>query len=492
MTLQEILPKYTQTLQENQRLQSDILQLKQELAEMKRLIFGQKRERFIPSVSLDQLSLLADMETVITPEPAIETISYNRSKASQASNGHGRNELPAHLPRIDHVIEPDEDTSGLVKIGEVITEELEYTPPSLVVNRYIRPKYARSDNGGVIIGDLPNRPIEKGIPGPGLLAQILISKYADHLPLYRQRKIFKRHGMDIPSSTIDNWVKSGVEIITPLHQLLRERIRLKAYLQADETPIRVLDRGKCGKTHQGYFWVYHDPLEGEIYFEYKKSRSREGPRNLLEEYQGYLQTDGYAGYDELGKRMDIQPVHCMAHARRYFEKALENDRSAGWMMEKIGQLYAIEAEARRLALSHEDRKALRQDRSTEILAEMKTWLDRKFEEVLPKSGLGKAIGYMLSRWKSLTVFCEDGRLEIDNNLIENAIRPVAIGRKNYLFAGSHKGADRAAIVYTLIANAKHAGVEPYAWLCDIISRIADHPYSKLDQLLPQNYTSNTK
>ena len=161
-------------------------------------------------------------------------------------------------------------------------------------------------------------------------------------------------------------------------------------------------------------------------------------------------------------------------------------------MEKIGQLYAIEAEARRLALSHEDRKALRQERSIEILAEMKVWLDRKFVKVLPKSGLGKAIGYMLSRWKSLTVFCEDGRLEIDNNLIENAIHPVAVGRKNYLFAGSHKGADRAAIVYTLIANAYHAGVEPYTWLKEVISCIADHPYRKLDQLLPQNYTSNTK
>lgn len=491
MTLAEILPKYTASVQENQRLQFEIVRLKQELAEMKRSIFGQKRERFVPDNQSNQLTLLT-VEATVPPPALVETISYQRTKPLASDSGHGRGELPSHLPRHEIVIEPDEDTTGLVRIGEVITEELEYTPSSLIVNRYIRPKYARPDNGGVIIGMLPNRPIEKGIPGPGLLAHILVSKYVDHLPLYRQNKIFKRHGMTIPSSTIDNWVKSGVAIIEPLYELMRERIRSKTYLQADETPIRVLDRKKKGKTHRGYFWVYHDPQGGEIYFEYQPNRSREGPHRLLEEYRGYLQTDGYAGYDELGQKKTIQALHCMAHARRNFYECQENYPEAREMLEKIAQLYAIEERARQDKLSHEGRRDLRQAKSIPVLMEMKVWLDRKLEEVLPKSGLGKAIGYMLSRWQTLTIYCEDGCLEIDNNMIENAIRPIALGRKNYLFAGSHNGAQRAAIVYTLLANAISAGVEPFAWLRDIFTRIADHPYSKLDQLLPQYYKSNTQ
>lgn len=491
MTLAEILPKYTASLQENQRLQLEVERLKQELAEMKRLIFGQKRERFVPDDQSNQLTLL-NVEETVPPPTVVETIRYQRTKPLASKSGHGRGELPSHLPRNEIVIEPDENTTGFVRIGEVITEELEYTPSSLIVNRYIRPKYARPDNGGVIIGVLPNRPIEKGIPGPGMLAHILVNKYVDHLPLYRQQKNFKRNGLDIPSSTIDNWVKSGVEIVEPLYELLRDRIGNKSYLQADETPIRVLDRKKKGKTHRGYFWVYHDPEGGETYFEYQPNRSREGPHRLLEEYRGYLQTDGYAGYNELGRKKTIQAVHCMAHARRNFYECQENYPEAREMLEKIAQLYGIEERARQDKLSHAERRDLRQAESIPVLTEMKVWLDRKFVTVLPKSALGKAIAYMLSRWQTLTIYCEDGCLEIDNNLIENAIRPIALGRKNYLFAGSHNGAQRAAIVYTLLANAKSAGVEPFAWLRDVFTRIADHPYSKLDQLLPQNYLSNTQ
>lgn len=490
MTLQEILPKYSASLQEIQRLRFENLRLKEELAEIKRLIFGQKRERFIAAEAPNQLTLLTDEPATLPP--ARETITYNRPKRPATSKGHGRGELPSHLPRNEIVIEPDVDTTDLVPIGEVITEELEYRPPRLVVNRYIRPKYARPNNGGVIVGVLPNRPIEKGIPGPGLLAHILVSKYIDHLPLYRQGQIFKRHGMRIPPSTIDNWVKYGIEILEPLYDLYRDRIRHKSYLQADETPIRVLDKRKRGKTHRGYFWVYHDPLDGEIYFEYRPSRSREGPQNLLADYRGYLQTDGYAGYDKLGQKREIQPLHCMAHARRKFYECRQNYPQADWMLERIGELYAIEEKCREDKLGPEERRSLRQADSLPVLNEMKQWLDRELETVLPKSGLGRAIGYMLSRWQTLTIYCQDGRLEIDTNLIENAIRPIALGRKNYLFAGSQKGATRAAIIYTLFANAKLAGVQPFSWLRDIFARIADHPYSKLDQLLPQNYEPDTK
>jgi len=257
---------------------------------------------------------------------------------------------------------------------------------------------------------------------------------------------------------------------------------------ADETPIQVLDKAKRGKTHRGYFWVYHDPLEKEILFDYQDNRSRAGPFGILKDFNGFLQTDGYNVYDEIGQWESITLLGCMAHARRYFDKSLPNDKKRSEdMLSQIQRLYKTEAFARNNHYSHEERYNLRHSESVPILDEMKTWLDTTALQVLPKSTIGKAIGYMLGRWKYLKRYVEDGRFEIDNNLIENAIRPVALGRKNYLFAGSHNGARRAALIYTLVANAKLQGLEPFAYMRDILSRIADYPYKKLANLLPVNW-----
>jgi transposase len=482
-------PAYETLLAEYQVLKTENRFLKEELAKLKRLIFGQKRERFISSEDPSQLDLaLTPGQESSSEVIQTEHVTYRRKKAAKKVTPHGRNPLPAHLPRKEIIIEPEADTSGMKKIGDEITEELEYEPGKLYVNRYVRPKYAAGDDEGVVIGTLPRRPIEKGIAGPGLLAHLVISKYVDHLPLYRQRKQFLRHDVNLPASTLGDWVRRTCELLEPLSELQRTVIQQTSYLMADETPIRVQDAEKKGKCHQGYYWVYHDPLERLVYFDYQQTRNRHGPESMLHNFLGYLQTDGYQVYDGIGNRETISHVGCFAHARRYFEQATDSDSGrVQWMLSHIQKLYAVERLAREQEHSHQQRYELRQAKALPVLSEIEAWLNEQRQQVLPKSSIGKAFAYMLKYWPRLTTYTTDGRLEIDNNLVENAIRPVALGRKNYLFAGSHDGARRAAVLYTLVTTAQLHEVEPFKYLKHVIARISDHPYKQLDQLLPQNW-----
>lgn len=472
-----------------EELLAEVVSLRAELAQLKRLIFGQKRERFVPISNASQLEIaLADTKRESTPVAATQTITYTRKEKSHPATPPSRHPLPASLPREEIIIEPQEDVSGLKKIGADITEELEYTPGKLFVKRYIRPKYACPKGEGVVIGALPSRPIDKGIPGSGLLAHVLISKFVDHLPLYRQRQQFRRQEVELSDSTLCGWVKASCELLNPLYEALRGEILTAPYLMGDETPIRVLDSSQPGKCHLGYHWVYYAPLAKLAYFDYQPSRSRDGPQQMLKNFLGYLQTDGYAAYEAITCRSEVTAVGCWAHGRRYFVEAQDSDRErAEWMLSQIQQLYQIERQAREASLSHDERYRLRQESAQPILITIKAWLDQQVQQVLPKSALGKAIGYTLGQWVKLEKYVSDGRLEIDNNLIENAIRPVALGRKNYLFAGSHEGAKRAALIYSLVATAKRHDVEPFAYLKDILSRIADYSHSHVAELLPQNW-----
>jgi len=484
MTMDKLLKSHQLLERQNAGLLSEITFLKQELSELRRFIFGQKSERFVPTNQDGQLGLdLGDRPVEI--ETTTEHIGYERKKSNAKHTPHGRMELPAHLERHDTIIEPEEETAGLKKIGEEITEELEYEPGKLFVNRFIRPKYARANREGIIIGSLPTRPIEKGIAGPGLLSHILISKFVDHLPIYRQIQIFKRENIKIPKSTIDGWITAVCELLSPLNEAHRKLLLQTDYLLVDETPVRVLDKRKKGKTHQGYFWVYYDPLRKLVFFDYRSGRDGDAPKEVLKGYKGAVQTDGYAGYNGLFDRRDIIELACMAHARRYFEKALNQDKDrAEWMLSKIQLLYKVEAEARDNNFSHEQRYALRKEKSAPVLRDIKIWLDENLIEVLPKSLTGKAISYMLGRWKALARYLDDGRYEIDNNLVENAIRPVALGRKNYLFAGSHNGARRMAQVYSLVATARMQGIGPMAYLKETLTKLPDWPVKKVEELLP--------
>lgn len=471
---------YEQLLIEN-------LQLKDELAQLKRLIYGSRHERFIPTTPPEQLSLGINAEQKPTPVTATERIEYTRQKkqATTETIKTGRMKLPADLPREKIVIEPTEDVSGMKKIGEEITEELERIPGKLFVRQYVRPKYAKSNDEGVVIAELPARPIDKGIPGPGLLAQIVIDKYTDHLPVHRQIQRFEREGIKLSSSTLTDWISGTCTLLEPLYEVLKKKILSSDYLQADETPIKVLDKDKKGTTHRGYHWVYYVPIERLVLFDYREGRGREGPNEILENFKGHLQTDGYAVYEDYDRKAGVTLLHCMAHARRKFDEARDNDLArAEYALTQIQKLYAIERQARDNNLTPEQRYALRQEKSLLVLTELKSWMLENYKSVLPKSTIGQALHYSLERFDKLMIYASDGKLEIDNNLVENAIRPVAIGRKNYLFAGSHNGARRAAMLYSLLGTCKINNVNPFEWLRSTLDKIPVHPVNRLHELLP--------
>ncbi len=477
---------------ENAEKDFRITKLETELAQLRRLIFGSKSERFVPSVPLEQTALELNVEQIAPVPTEKETITYQREKNNSKKVHAGRLPIPAHIPRIEIELKPTEDVTGLKSIGAEITEELEYKPGSFYVNKYIRKKYIKetgNENNNekerkIIIAPLPSRPLDKCIAGPGLLASIVIEKFVDHLPLYRQQQRFSRAEVHLPSSTIIGWVNGCCQLLEPLYETLKKEVLSQNYIQADETPIAVLDQNKKQTTHQGYHWVYHAPELKMVLFDYQKGRSREGPKEILKDFTGHLQADGYNAY-EIFDTEKITLLHCMAHARRKFEQALDNDKQrAEQMLTLMQKLYATERKARQENYSPAQRYELRQSESTSVLQEIKSWLKENITHVLPKSSIGEAIAYSLARWERLCIYATNGKLEIDNNLVENAIRPVALGRKNYLFAGSHDSAQRAAMLYSFMATCKLRGVEPLAWLTKTLSLLPDYKANRLAELLP--------
>ena len=463
--------------------------LKFENAELRRLIYGQKSERFVP-VPKDQLAFPNLPSVESSPSVSNEQVkSYSRKKRNTKVTPHGRNPLPEHLPRIEEIIEPEGDTSNCKRIGQEITETLEYKKAELYVRRIIRPKYAKEDDDGIVIADMPSVPLPKCQAGASLLSHILISKYVDHLPFYRIRKQFKRAAdIDIPASTISGWFTATSALLEPLGNAMRLMITESSYVQVDETPLKVQDPMVKGKCHNGYMWPYFDPVQGICVFDYRPGRGRAGPDEMLKSFSGALQADGYDAYHHFEHSENILLLGCFAHARRYFEKALDQDKErASWMLTSIQKLYRIEKEARDAGMSHIERYRLRQEKSVPVLADMKKWLDQNVAQVLPRSLIGKAINYALGMWKRLERYVTDGRFEIDNNLIENAIRPIALGRKNYLFSGSHDAARHAALIYSLMATAAYHEVDPSEYLKFVINNISDHPWKHLSELLPQNW-----
>lgn len=459
--------------------------LKYELSELKRMIFGAKSERFIAPIA-NQPTLFELPETAAIEKPK-EEITYIRNKP-EVKKHPLRLELPAHLPRKTEIIEPENLPEGAKKIGDLKTEILEYTPASLFVREILRPKYiiSQTDEQTLIItAELPSLPIPKGNAGPSLIAHILVSKFVDHLPFYRQAKMFKRQQVTIPESTIGGWFNSGCNLLEPLYDTLKRQLLSSDYIMADETPIPVLTKDKPGSTHKGYHWAYFDPVHKLALFDYQKTRGREGPDQMLGSFIGHLQTDGYTTYNNLKNSANITQLACMAHARRKFEHAKENDPElSAEALLMFRRLYDIERDAREHELSFEAIYTLRQEKSVPILNEMKAWLDEKLKRVLPKSAMGQAIAYTLTLWSRLIRYVEQGRFNIDNNPIENSIRPIALGRKNYMFAGSHDAAQQAAIAYSLLATCKINDIEPLEWLTKTLSIISDHPANQLYKLLP--------
>ncbi len=462
-----------------------IAYLESQLAMVRRMQFGQKRERF--EGDPDQMSLPFDAEPAEArqqEEEAREKIEYTRKRP----NHKGRAKLPEHLPVEEIEIHPEGDLSDMVCIGKEITEELECEPAKFYIKRYIRYKYAAKSGEGVRIGELPERVIDKGIPGAGLLAMILTDKYMDHLPLYRQKQRFARENIRIASSTIEGWTKEALIKLHPLYEQLLFDTKTKGYLQVDETPIKVLDSDKKGAAHQGYYWVYHAPLGGTVLFDYSPTRGGSAPLPILASFRGYLQTDGYAVYEKYAKKKGVTHLACWAHARREFERALDNDKPrAQKALLMIQGLYAVERQIREEGLGVGQTKELRLEKSLPVINEMGKWIFEEIKSTLPKSQIGKAMAYAYARWDALSAYLYDGNLQIDSNLVENAIRPVALGRKNYLFAGSHEAAQRAAMIYSFFAICKKHEVNPFQWLKYTLENIMAINHKNLKDLYPQNY-----
>jgi transposase len=471
------------------------LKLQHELDQLKRLVFGSRSERFAPSASSEQLALGLTMQPTGRPEVATQKVEYNRTvtKADDKPVPTGRMKLPTHLPRQQVVIEPEGDLSGFKRIGEGVTEELDYTPGKFFVRQIIRPKYAKPvhkdglEETEIVIAPMPARPIDKCIAGAALLAYILVSKYIDHLPVYRQVQRFAREGMKLPASTITGWISQVCALLEVLYAVHCKLIFDGDYIQGDETPLKVLDKNKKGTTHQGYLWVYRAPVENLVVFDYQPGRSGSGPKKCLKDFSGHLQSDGYEVYDYFdGKGITL--MHCMAHARRKFDEAIGNDKDrSAYALTEIQKLYAIEQKAKDDNYTHQQRYELRQKQAAPILKTLGEWMTREYSSVLPKSSIGVAIHYSLQRWKKLCLYITDGKLEIDNNLVENALRPIAVGRKNYLFAGSHRAAQNAAMLYSFLGTCKINEVNPYEWMQDVLNRIPTHPVNKLEELLPNKW-----
>lgn len=473
------------------------------LQQLERMLFGAKSERFISEQPPQQLSLFAPAEEVVTEEEEAKEVAVKAHTRPSGPKRHPKRvALPDHLERRETILEPEVDTAGMDKIGEEVTEILEYEPAKLIVHRIIRPKYTPKEGKNspegckVYIAPLPRRFIERCIAGATLLAIILIEKFIDHLPLYRQQQRYLRLGIELSRSTLCGWVAQSATGLEILYDKLVSLVLQSQYVQADETTIRVQENtrpnnkgptknAKKGKTHRGYYWGFHAVTKGLLFFRYDKSREQDVPYSVLKGFEGKLQIDGYIGYEGLDQLCAVTLINCWAHARRKFEEALGNDkRRASYVLERLQGLYAIERQAREQELDFNARRKLRLQKAKPILTELFDWLEKQIDGTLPQSPIGVAVRYTLKRKKELMHYLEDGELEIDNNLIENAMRPIALGRKNYLFCGSHDAAQRAAIFYSLFACCRLHGVDPYQWLVDVMRRLPDHPVNRVEELLP--------
>jgi transposase len=470
-----------------------------QLLKFSKMLFGSKSERFIPtekSESDPQLTLGLNADTIAQCK-IVDTkkIEYTRTKTEVTSNAKlhpGRHKFAEHLPRKVIRIEPDMDTSGLERIGEEITEILDVKPPEFFVLQYIRSKYVfplEDDSTTIIMGALPGRLIDKCMISERLQAQILVDKYVDHCPLHRQQQRFERAGINFPKSTLNDSVRMGLEQLAAIFGLHKTSVLNSQYLGADETTIKVLDEVKKGKSHLGFYWIYYNLKDKLVLFDYHPGRGREGPDEILKNFKGYLQTDGYSVYEEYGKRPGITLIHCMAHARRKFTDALNNNPElADYALTRIRKLYEIEDRIQHQGLSEDVILQLRQKEAVPILKDLKDWMTDQYVKVLPKSPIGMAIAYCLPRWDRLSIYTSNAMLRIDNNLVENAIRPVALGRKNYLFAGSHESAQRAAMIYSLFATCKLHKVNPFEWLKNYFETLAQNKKPDLETLLPHKWS----
>lgn len=463
-------------------------QLLSQVAWFTRQYFGRKSEK-LAHLDPNQLSLF---ESRIEEQQRLEAIEAAREKAQTQiiestqkavapKVARANRQLPDTLPVVQVVVEPEAvDLEHYKQIGSETTRTLEFEPGKLYVKETVYPKYGLKNNtyvpaegqSGVIMAKRVLTPIYKGLPGASLLAEILLQKYEYHVPFYRQVRQFKHLGLDIPESTLNGWFKPVSELLKPLYEVLKTEVVDSDYIQVDETTLPVIDKEKR-KAAKEYLWTVRSVMKNMVFFHYDYgSRSMKTVTNLLGSYRGHLQSDGYKAYDVFDDNDHVIQVACMAHIRRKFEVALnENQALAEFALSQIQLLYRLERKADEENISHQERKAMRDQYARPIVESLEVWMEKTYPTVLPKSDIGKAIGYAYSSWCRMKNYLKDGRIKIDNNLIENAIRPLALSRKNFLFAGNHQAAENTAVICSLLATCKAAGVNPREWLIDVLDKM---------------------
>jgi len=499
-----VIAKHAESLEQHKELTSsahEIEHLKLVIEKYRRMIFGRKSEKL--TGELEQLEFrLEELETAQAAEEAAQAATEaTRASSTQTDSKRrsrpARKPLPEDLPRevVTHLPSHNccPDCGGALRqFGEDVSEQLERIPASFKVIRHVRPKFACAGCESVIEAPAPARPIDRGLPGPGLLAHVLVSKYGDHLPLYRQSQIYAREGVDLDRSTLAGWVGAASELLTPLVDEIKKHVLAAAKIHADDTPVPVLAPGN-GKTKTGRLWTYvrDDRSAGlktapAVWFAYSEDRKGEHPRLHLKNFKGALQADAYSGFHHLYGDGAIYEVACWAHTRRKFHDihAVHASPTTTEALARIGALYGIEDEIR--GKPAELRCTIRQARAKPLVDELRNWMEKALRSLSTKSETAGAIRYALSHWRALTRYLEDGLLEIDNNLAERALRAVAIGRKNYLFMGADSGGKRAASLYSLIGSAKLNGLDPALYLRTILAMIPEHPINRIEELLPWN------
>ena len=466
--------------------------LKLMVEKFRHMMFGRKSEKLV--LKLEQMEF--ELEEDETTQAEAEALDERVSPRKEAKPRSERKPLPEHLKREEVIHKPDTDCcpdcgGGLRHFGDDISEQLEYVPESFKVIRHMRPKFTCTDCDRIIEAPAPSRPIERGLAAPSLLAHVIVSKYADHLPLFRQSEIYARQGVEISRSTMAGWVGAASDLLGPLVDAIGKHVFAGRKLHADDTPMPVLAPGN-GKTKTGRLWTYvrDDRPAGEqappaVWFAYSEDRRGEHPRQHLKNFTGALQADAYAGFHHLYGN-HIYEAACWAHARRKFHDIhlAHASPTTTDALARIGALYAVEDEIRGKPV--DVRLSVRQSRARPLLDELRKWMEKALRSLSSKSETAAAIRYALSRWRALTRYTDDGLLEIDNSAAERALRAVALGRKNFLFAGSDHGGERAAAMYTLIGSAKLNGIDPELYLRTVLARIADHPISRIQDLLPWN------
>ena len=474
------------------KVQRENASLRHQLDVLCQRLFGKKSERVDPRQLQLALEQLAN-----EPGPVTEPIEMDSGdtpvREHQRRRPTGRRPLPAHLPRRRVEIDVTEADTRCAcghtktRIGESVAEKLEYEPASFVVIETVRAKYACPHcHDGVVEAAAPPQAVEKGLAGEGLLAHVVVSKYVDHLPLHRLAGIFARQGVELARSTLCDWVAEVATALAPIGEQLRREVTAASYLQTDDTPITVLD--ERGGSYKGRLWTYLEPLGRQVVFDATPTHERDGPETFLAAFQGALQADAYTGYDALYRTGRIVEIGCWAHARRRFVDAFMTDPQAALMVARIQQLYQVEHAC--ADLDPDARRARRRDQSVPRLVQIDAVRQDLARTVLLKSPLGEAVRYLTNQWAALQRFVDDGRLAIDNNRAENQLRVVAVGRKNWLFAGSFEGARRAALLYSLVQSCKLIDLPPFDYLKDVLMRVATHPQRLIAQLTPKGWAAS--